>query len=397
MNIRKDFPFFNNEQVLSFFDSAASAQKPQKMLDCLARLYSKQYANIHRGIYDLSSEATTAFEKVRDDVATFINAKSVSEIVFTKNATEAINLVANSYGRSNISECCEILISMIEHHSNIIPWQRICEEKNTKINVIPITKGGQINFDELEKLISSKTKLIAITHMSNVFGVSVDIKKVVALARQVGAKVLVDACQSIAHMTVDVLDLDCDFLVFSSHKLYGPTGVGVLYGKYELLGRMEPYQTGGSMVNEVTFHKTTFLKAPKKFESGTPAVAEVIAFGATLEYLNTLNLPLLWEYERKLANYIRREIKKIDNYKIINDVEDSIIISITHSKAHHSDIGDILNQCQVAIRTGHHCAQPLMAHLGITGTARISLGIYNNMEDAKKLIFALKKVNEIFR
>ncbi|MSO13736.1 aminotransferase class V-fold PLP-dependent enzyme [Rickettsiales endosymbiont of Trichoplax sp. H2] len=394
--IRKDFPFFNQKDCITFLDSAASSQKPKCVIDKLLEFYSYNYANIHRGIYNLSSKATENFEKVRTNVAKFINSSSDKKIVFTKSATEGINLVAHSFGKKFINKGDEILISTMEHHSNIVPWQQLCKEKKAKLTVIPIKKTGDLDFIELEKIISTKVKIIAVTQMSNVFGSVVDIKKVVKIAKKYGAKVLIDACQSIAHMKIDVTDLDCDFLVFSSHKLYGPTGVGILYGKYDLLDYMDVYQTGGSMIEDVSFEKTTFLKSPHKFEAGTPQIAEVIAFGEAIDYLNSINLEKYWKEEEEIAKYIKTEIKKLDNFNIFEANQDTSIISITHKKAHHSDIGEILNKCNVAIRTGHHCAKPLMDYLKIPGTARISLGIYNNYEDAETLITALNKFNKLF-
>jgi cysteine desulfurase/selenocysteine lyase len=394
--IRKEFPFFDQKECVAFFDSAASSQKPKCVIDKLIEFYSYNFANIHRGIYDLSAKATEDFEKVRSSVAKFINASSDKEIVFTKSATEGINLVAHSFGKKFITEGDEILISAMEHHSNIVPWQQLCEERNATLKIIPISKDGKIKFDEYEKLISAKVKLIAITHMSNVFGSFIDIKRVVKIAKKYGAKVLVDACQSVAHTKIDVTDLDCDFLVFSSHKLYGPTGVGVLYGKYDLLDYMDVYQTGGSMIEDVSFEKTTFLKPPHKFEAGTPAIAEVIAFGEALNYLSSIDLLKQWQEEKEIANYIRSEINKLKNFTIFENDDATSIISITHKNAHHSDIGEILNKSKIAIRTGHHCAKPLMDFLGVPGVARISLGIYNNLEDADVLIQALKKVNKFF-
>ena len=394
--IRKEFPFFDQKECVAFFDSAASSQKPKCVIDKIVEFYSYNFANIHRGIYDLSAKATEDFEKVRSSVAKFINASSDKEIVFTKSATEGINLVAHSFGKKFITEGDEILISAMEHHSNIVPWQQLCEERNATLKIIPISKDGKIKFDEYEKLISAKVKLIAITHMSNVFGSFIDIKRVVKIAKKYGAKVLVDACQSVAHTKIDVTDLDCDFLVFSSHKLYGPTGVGVLYGKYDLLDYMDVYQTGGSMIEDVSFEKTTFLKPPHKFEAGTQAIAEVIAFGEALNYLSSIDLLKQWQEEKEIANYIRSEINKLKNFTIFENDDATSIISITHKNAHHSDIGEILNKSKIAIRTGHHCAKPLMDFLGVPGVARISLGIYNNLEDADVLIQALKKVNKFF-
>jgi cysteine desulfurase/selenocysteine lyase len=394
--IRKEFPFFDQKECVAFFDSAASSQKPKCVIDKIVEFYSYNFANIHRGIYDLSAKATEDFEKVRSSVAKFINASSDKEIVFTKSATEGINLVAHSFGKKFITEGDEILISAMEHHSNIVPWQQLCEERNATLKIIPISKDGKIKFDEYEKLISAKVKLIAITHMSNVFGSVIDIKKVVKIAKKYGAKVLVDACQSVAHTKIDVTDLDCDFLVFSSHKLYGPTGVGILYGKYQMLDSISVYQTGGSMIEDVSFERSTFLKPPYKFEAGTPAIAEVIAFGEALNYLSSIDLLKHWQEEKEIANYIRSEIKKLKNFTIFENDDATSIISITHRDAHHSDIGEILNKSKIAIRTGHHCAKPLMDFLGVSGVARISLGIYNNLEDADALIEALKKVNKFF-
>jgi cysteine desulfurase/selenocysteine lyase len=394
--IRKDFPFFNQKGCITFLDSAASSQKPKRVIDKLLEFYSYNYANIHRGIYNLSAKATENFEKVRKNVAKFINSSSDKEIVFTKSATEGINLVAYSFGKKFINKGDEILISTMEHHSNIVPWQQLCKEKKAKLTVIPIKKTGDLDFIELEKIISTKVKIIAVTQMSNVFGSVVDIKKVVKIAKKYGAKVLIDACQSIAHMKIDVVDLNCDFLVFSSHKLYGPTGVGILYGKYDLLDYMDVYQTGGSMIEDVSFEKTTFLKSPHKFEAGTPPIAEVIAFGESIYYLSDINLEKYWQKEKQIAKYIKTEIKKLNNFNICEANQDTSIISITHKKAHHSDIGEILNKYNIAIRTGNHCAKPLMDYLKTPGTARISLGIYNNYEDAEKLITALNKFNKLF-
>lgn len=394
--IRKEFPFFDQKDCVAFFDSAASSQKPKCVIDKVIEFYSYNFANIHRGLYELSAKATEDFEKVRLSVAKFINARSDKEIVFTKSTTEGINLVAHSFGKKFITEGDEILISTMEHHSNIVPWQQLCKGINATLKIIPISNNGKLKFDEYKNMISEKVKLIAITHMSNVFGSLIDIKRVVKIAKKYGAKVLVDACQSVVHTKIDVIDLDCDFLLFSSHKLYGPTGVGILYGKYQMLDSIAVYQTGGSMIEDVSFEKSTFLKPPYKLEAGTPPIAEVIAFGEALNYLNSIDLLKHWQEEKEIANYIRSEIKKLKNFTILQNNDAASIISITHRYAHHSDIGEILNKSNVAIRTGHHCAKPLMDFLGLTGVARISLGIYNNLEDADMLIKALKKVNKFF-
>ncbi len=395
-HIRRDFPFFIQKGSISFFDSAASSQKPRCVIDKLVEFYSYNFANIHRGVYNLSAKATEDFEEARITVAQFINAQSSKEIIFTKNATEGINLVATSFGKKTINKGDEILLSVMEHHSNIIPWQQLCKEKTAVLKVIPIDKNGQLHYDDFKKMMSSKVKIIAITQMSNFFGSIIDIKKIVRIARKFGAKILVDACQSIAHLEIDVVDLDCDFLVFSSHKLYGPTGVGILYGKYRILDSMDIYQTGGAMIDNISFKETTFLSPPNKYEAGTPAIAEVIAFGEAINYLNSINLLKYWNKEKELAIYIKKAIQQLNNFHIYDSGKNSSIISITHSKAHHSDIGEILDQSRVAIRTGHHCVKPLMNFLGISGAARISIGIYNDEEDADNLINALKKVNKFF-
>ena len=394
-NLRKDFPYFKSKQQAVFFDSAASSQKPIVMIERLQQFYSYEYANIHRGVYDLSATATQKFENARQSVARFINASSSNEIIFTKNATEGINLIASSLAGSILKENDEVLISIMEHHSNIIPWQQICAQKNAKLRIIPINQNGEIELKEVEKLISLKTKIISITHMSNIFGSIVDVAGIVKIARKYDTKVVIDACQSVAHMDIDVQSLDCDFLVFSAHKLYGPTGVGILYGKKTLLNKMPPYQTGGATIKHVTFTNSEFLSAPLRFEAGTPMIAEVIAFGTVLDYLTENNWEENWQNEKDLTSFIKTAIKQIEGFKIFGDNQNGII-SLLHERAHHADIGEILNQQNIAVRTGHHCAQPLMRFLSITGTARISLGIYNNFLDAEKLIYALQQVNKLF-
>jgi cysteine desulfurase/selenocysteine lyase len=394
-DLRKDFPFFNSNQQAVFFDSAASTQKPMVMIDRLSQFYSNEYANIHRGIYDLSANATQTFENARKSVARFINAASTDEIIFTKNATEGLNLIAASFAGSILAEDDEMLISAMEHHANIIPWQQICAEQGAKLRIIPINQNGDIELQEIEKLISSKTKIISITHMSNIFGSIVAVASIIKLARKNNIKVIIDACQSVAHMHIDVQSLDCDFLVFSAHKLYGPTGVGIVYGKKALLNEMPPYQTGGATIKHVTFAKSRFLPAPLRFEAGTPMIAEVIAFGTVLDYLTANHWQENWQNEKEITSFIKTEIKKMKGFKVLGDNQNGII-SLLHEKAHHADIGEILNQQNIAIRTGHHCAQPLMETLSITGTARISLGIYNNFSDAEKLLQGLQQVNKLF-
>ena len=397
IDIRGDFPFFNQKEYINFLDSAASSQKPFRVINKLLEFYSYGFSNIHRGNYSLSAEATMCFERVRVNTAEFINARDPKEIIFTKNATEAINLVASSFTKKLFDKDGGVLLlSSMEHHSNIIPWQQLCKEKKITLGIIPINKNGKIIYTKFEEMMSFNVKFVAITHMSNFFGSVVDIKRIVRIAKKFGAKVLVDACQSVAHMKIDVQSLNCDFLVFSSHKLYGPTGVGILYIQNTLLDCIDTYQTGGSMVKNVSFQETIFLDGPNKFEAGTPAIAEVIAFGEALYYLNSIDILEYWSKEKKIARYIKNEIHKTGSFYIYNNNEDSSIISFNHSKIHHSDIADILDKDRIAVRSGHHCVQPLMNFLKISGAVRISLGIYNNYKDANNLIESLKKVDKIF-
>jgi cysteine desulfurase/selenocysteine lyase len=394
-SFRDDFPYFNRETSPVFFDSAASTQKPDMMIKRLTDFYSYEYSNVHRGSYDLSSSATKKFEQARQIVSNFINSRSAEEIVFTKNATEGINLIAHSFGKDILSENDEVLISAMEHHSNIIPWQQICTEKKARLIVIPVDCNGDILLKDIKNLLSSKTKIIAITHMSNVFGSVVDVQGIAKLAKEYNTRVVVDACQSIAHVSVDVQKIDCDFLVFSAHKLYGPTGVGVLYGKRDVLESMIPYQTGGAVISKVTFNESYFLGAPQRFEAGTPMIAEVIAFGSALEYLRNVKWHEGWLQEKKIAQFLREEIRSMTGFHVLGNNNNGII-SLVHEKAHHSDIGEILNQQNVCIRTGYHCAQPLMDLMSLPGVARISVGIYNDFADAKIMVESLRQVNKLF-
>lgn len=399
-NIRKQFPCLNQEidgNPLVFLDSAASAQKPIVVLDTLMRVYSKEYANIHRGIYHLSELATRQFEEARQKIAKFINAQSADEIIFTKGATEAINLVAHSYGSHFLKEGDEIIISEMEHHANIVPWQQIALTMGLKIKVTPITDEGELDFDAFKTMLNKKTKIVAMVHMSNALGSIVPIKKVIDEAHKVGAVVLVDACQSIAHKTIDVQELDADFLVFSGHKIYGPNGTGALYGKYHLLEKMPPYQTGGEMIDNVDFLGSTFRKPPFRFEAGTPVIAEVIAFGAAIDFVQSQNREAIAVHEESLLQYMTTEINNLSGFKIIGTAKHKAgVVSFTHEQAHPHDIGTILDKCGVSVRAGHHCTQPLMKRLGIPATARASLAMYNNESDIKALIDGLHKVNKFF-
>ena len=393
-HFREKFPFFHKKQKFTFLDSASTTQKPMAMIKTLQQFYSNEYANVHRGGYDLSIDATLKFEETRDSIAKFINAASSKEIIFTKNATESINLIATSFAFQILKENDEVLISAMEHHANIIPWQQICLQRNAKLKIIPVNKDGNIKITKMRNLLSQATKIIAITYMSNVFGSIVDVISVINVAKKYGIKTIIDACQAIAHVNIDVQKLDCDFLVFSAHKLYGPTGVGILYGKQALLDVMLPYQVGGAMNQHVAFHKSEFLTTPLKFEAGTPMIAEVIAFKTVLDFLKQNNWQKKWDHEYEILCFIKEELKKMTDFIILGDKQKSII-SFLHKTAHSSDIGEILNQQNIAIRVGYHCAQPLMHHLSIEGTARVSLGVYNSFMDAKKFITALKEINKV--
>lgn len=398
--IRKDFPCLHqqvNGYPLVFLDSAASAQKPQCMIDALTQTYTKNYANIHRGLYYLSDLATRQFESVRGQTARFLNAASDTEIVFTKSATEAINLVAHSYVKPRIQPGDEIIISHMEHHANLVPWQQLCLATGAILRVAPITNSGELDMDAYCALLSKRTAFVAMTHMSNALGTITPMAEIIAHAHHVGAKILVDACQSVVHLPIDVQALHADFLVFSAHKLYGPNGVGILYGKYELLESMLPYQTGGEMVDSVTFKTTSFRLPPLRFEAGTPAIAEVIAFGATLDYINRIDLAAARTAEHQLVETAIDEIRKLKGFKIIGtSATRRGLISFIHHNAHPSDIGTVLDHRGIAIRTGHHCAQPVMERFGITGSARASFGIYNTAEDVDLLLAGLHSVNRLF-
>ena len=398
--VREDFPILKETiygKPLTFLDSAASAQKPQAVIDTVANFYSHSYANIHRGIYKLSQEATEAYEQVRNKVAKFINAASREECLFVRNATEGINLVAQSYGRTFLSEGDEIILTELEHHSNIVPWQLLREEKGIIIKVAPISDEGEVDLKAYRALLTEKTKLVALAHISNVLGTILPVKEMVASAHEAGAKVLVDGCQAAPHIPIDVQDLDADFYVFSGHKVYGPTGVGVLYGKKELLEAMPPWQGGGDMIELVTFEKTTFNVLPQKFEAGTPNIAGVIGLGAALDYLNQFNRQEIEDHEHGLLAYALGRLRGINQLKLIGTAKNKAsIISFVLDDIHPHDAGTILDQEGIAVRTGHHCAQPLMERFGLNATIRASFGLYNTRGDVDRLAEGLKKTREIF-
>ena len=398
--IREDFPIFKQEiygKPLIFLDSGASAQKPQQVLDAIQKCYAEEYANIHRGVYYLSQVGTQKYEDARQKVQKFINARSHKEIIFLRGATEAINLVAQTWGRKYLTTGDEVVLSRMEHHSNIVPWQMLRDEKDFIITVAPIDDKANFLFEEFEKLLSEKVKLVAITHISNALGTITPIKKIIAAAHRVGAKVLVDGCQAVPHMRVDMQDLDADFYVFSGHKLYGPTGVGVLYAKEELLNAMPPYQGGGDMIRSVTFEETIYNDLPHKFEAGTPHIAGGIGFGAALDYVEALGFENIATHEDQLLAYALEKIRDVSGVHIVGQADHMAgIISFTMDLAHPHDIGTILDQDGICIRTGHHCAQPVMDFFDIPSTARLSLGLYNTRQDIDRFVEGLNKVNRIF-
>lgn len=398
--IRREFPIFEQQiygKPLTFLDSAASAQKPKCVIDAVRDCYSNEYANIHRGGYFLSQTLTAKYEEARNTVQSHIGAKSSKEIIFVRGATEAINLVAHSWGRKFLKSGDEIILSQMEHHSNIVPWQLLKDEKDITLTVSPIDLKGNFLLEEFEKRLSEKTKLVAITHISNALGTITPIKDIIRLAHNVGAKVLVDGCQALPHMQVDVVDLEADFYVFSGHKMYGPTGVGILYGKQELLDEMPPYQGGGDMIRSVTFEKTVFNDLPHKFEAGTPHISGGIGMAVAIDYINGLGFDNIHTHEVELLDYALERIVEIDGIEMRGQADNLAgILSFTMKAAHPHDIGTILDQDGIAIRTGHHCAQPVMDFMDIPATARASFGLYNNKQDVDRLIDGLHKVNRIF-
>lgn len=397
---RKDFPILDQDvhgHPLVYFDSAASAQKPKQVIEAMTRFMEHDYANIHRGVHELSVRATDMVEASRERVRRFINAERTEEIVFVRNATEAINLVAASWGRKFLKQGDEIIITALEHHSNIVPWQLLREQIGIVLRVVPVTKEGEVRLEDVKAAISKHTKLVAIAHVSNALGTILPIAEIIALAHQHGALVLIDGCQAVQHMHVDVRALDADFYVFSGHKLYGPSGIGVLYGKYALLEKMPPYQGGGEMIASVSFDKTTYKDPPHRFEAGTPAITETIGLAAAIDYVSTIGLNRIAKHENELLVYATQKLQTINSLKIIGNTPNKAgVISFVMEGTHPHDIGTILDRQGIAIRAGHHCAQPLMEHLGLVATARVSFGLYNTKEEIDALVKALGKVREIF-
>src|ERR1041385_4312054 len=396
---RHRFPLLRqlvNGKPLVYFDNAATSQKPQVVIDAIMKYYEEENSNIHRGVHYLSEKATQAYEAARRKIQQFINAGSHQEIIFVRGTTEAINLVAHSYGRKNIGRGDEVVISAMEHHSNIVPWQIVCEEKGAKLRVIPMNDDGELLLDEYEKLLNEKTKIVALTHISNALGTINPIKEMIAIAHHKGIPVLIDGAQAVPHMNVNVRDLDCDFYAFSSHKMFGPTGVGILYGKKEHLEKMPPYQGGGDMIKSVTFEKTIYNDLPYKFEAGTPSIASGIGLGAAVDYINSINLGSIATYEHELLEYATRRLREIEGVRIIGTAKHkAAVLSFVMEGIHPHDIGTILDDEGIAIRTGHHCAQPVMQRFGIPATARASFAFYNTKEEIDVFIGALKKVKEV--
>ncbi|KZD02832.1 aminotransferase class V-fold PLP-dependent enzyme [Oceanibaculum pacificum] len=397
--VRSDFPIFRTEirgKPLAFLDSGASAQKPQAVLDAMDALYTGAYANVHRGAYMLSEKATAAYEGSREIVRGFINARSVKEIVYTRNATEGINLVASSYGRKFLKAGDAVLISEMEHHANIVPWQLLREQIGIELRIVPVADDGSWLMEEYRKRLDG-VKLVALTHTSNVLGTVTPAKEITALAHAAGAKVLLDGSQAVVHRTVDMQDIDCDFYVFTGHKLYGPTGIGVLYGKEALLDAMPPYQGGGDMIRIVTFEKSTWADLPHKFEAGTPAIAEAVGLGAAIRYVEGVGIERIAQHETQLLNYATQRLSAVKGLNIHGTaVGKAGVISFTLDSAHPHDISTIVDRAGVAIRAGHHCAQPLMARLGVPATARASLAMYSTKAEIDQLAAALDVVVEMF-
>ena len=398
--IREDFPIFRqsmNGSPLVFLDSAASAQKPQQVIDVIREVYESEYANVHRGLYQISELLTQRYEGVRDTICNYINAEHSHEIIFTRNATESINLVANSFGRTFLEEGDEVVITELEHHANIVPWQLLREEKGIVIKVAPINDIGEIIMSEFEKILGPRTKLVAVSHMSNVLGSILPVVEITKMAHSVGAKVLIDGCQSITHLPIDIQEIGCDFFVFSGHKLYGPSGVGVLYGREGILEKMPPYMGGGDMISSVTFEKSTWANLPHKFEAGTPAIVQVIGLGAAIEYINSIGLKQISIHENNVLEYATQKLLNVDGLHLIGkSLNKASVLSFTLDVAHPHDIATIIDRSGVAVRAGHHCAQPLMQRMDVPATVRASIGMYNDYNDVDSLIEAINIVHEIF-
>jgi len=411
--IKKDFPILERKvsgKRLVYLDNASTTQKPRVVLDALVNFYSTMNANIHRGVHTLSEEASEAYEGVRTKIAQFIGAQESGEIIFTRNATEALNLVAYTWGMQNIDAGDEVVVSALEHHSNLVPWQELCRKKGARLKILPLEKkgveldsrqlrieNGELKMENLDEIIGPKCKLVAVTQMSNVLGTTVPLEKIIERAHEVGAVVVVDGAQGVPHLGVNVQKLDCDFLAFSSHKMFGPTGVGILYGKKELLEKMPPFLFGGDMVKEVSALEANWNDVPWKFEAGTPNIADVIAFGAALDFMKSLNFDEIREHDQKLVRYAREKLAEFKGLVVFGPAESGGIVSFDVPGVHPHDVASILNEAGVAVRAGHHCAQPLMNQLHVPATTRLSFSVYNDEADVDVAIEALKNVYKIFK
>ena len=396
VKIRDQFPILNkkiNNHQLVYFDNAATTQKPKKVINAINEYYSEYNANIHRGIHTLAEKATNEYEKTRKSVSQFINSKSEKEIIFTRGTTEGINLIASSFVKNFLKKEDEIIISEMEHHSNIVPWQMICEENGIVLKTINVLENGEIDLDNFKELINDKTKFLSIVHTSNTLGTVNPIKQLIEICKKNNITTMVDGAQASAHSKINVQDLNCDFFVLSAHKMYGPTGVGIVYGKEEILEKMPPYMGGGEMIKEVNFQKTTYNELPYKFEAGTPNIGDVIGFNKALSFINDIGFDNISSYEKKLKDYASNSLNKIDGLKILGNSKNKIgIFSFTLNKVHYYDLGLLLDSKGIAIRTGHHCTQPLMDKFNLEGTARVSLAIYNTKEEIDYFVEKIKKL-----
>lgn len=397
--VRKDFPILHQTvhgKPLVYLDNAATTQKPQAVIEAIAHYYRTDNSNIHRGVHTLSERATEAYEKTRLAAQKFINAADSKEVIFLRGTTEAINLVAQTYGRKHVGAGDEVLVTNMEHHSNIVPWQMLCEEKGARLRVVPINERGELLLDEFEKLLGPKTRIVAVGHLSNALGTINPIKQIIRMAHTRNVPVLVDGAQAVARMPVNVQELDCDFYAVSGHKMYGPTGIGFLYGKAELLEAMPPYQGGGDMIASVTFDKTVYNRLPYKFEAGTPNIADTIALGAAIEYLNQLGLKNIEQHEADLLDYATQRVQEIPGVSMVGTAQEKAgVLSFVMDDIHPHDIGTILDSEGIAVRTGHHCAQPVMQRYQIPATARASFGLYNTREEVDALARGIRKVKEV--
>ncbi len=398
--IRQDFPILQEQihgQPLVYLDNAATAQKPQAVIEAVLRFYSRENANVHRGVHHLSGQASTAFDAIRVKVAQFINARAPHEVIFTRGTTDAINLVAQSYGKRFFRAGDEVLITEMEHHSNIVPWQLVCEQTGAVLRAAPLTESGGLDLDQFSRLLNDRTRFVALVHLSNALGTINPIREITRWARARNIPVLIDAAQSVPHLPVDVQDLDCDFLAFSGHKLYGPTGIGVLYGRESLLDLMPPYQGGGGMIETVTIERSTWAPLPAKFEAGTPMIAQAIGLGAAIDYVNAVGRGSISAWEQELLHYATHLLSDIAGCRIIGTAPDKAgVLSFVLDGVHPHDIGTILDAAGIAIRAGHHCAQPVMRHFGVAATARASFGLYNTKAEVDAFAGALRNVSRMF-